>query len=147
MERSRQRDSLIDLDCGFGANILRDLKKTLCVGLFAGNLNDPIFLGGTAAYDAIFEKNICHGVSGNPAQKKIVMLGGHFDHYLHGERLLRKGVKDKAIELWRFVEQEGASASTPPVTKAVRFDARHRQRELNYDGVRREMANIQNAMW
>jgi hypothetical protein len=104
-------------------------------------------LGGAAAYDAIFEKNICHGVSGNPAQKKIVMLGGHLDHYLHGERLLRKGVKDKAIELWRFVEQEGASASTPPVTKAVRFDARHRQRELNYDGVRREMANIQNAMW
>ena len=52
-------------------------------------------LGGAAAYDAIFEKNICHGVSGNPAQKKIVMLGGHLDHYLHGERLLRKGVKEQ----------------------------------------------------
>jgi hypothetical protein len=147
LEWSRQRDTLIDLDRGFGANLLCDTKETLCFGILAGDLNDPIFLGGAAAYDTIFEKNICHGVSGSPAQKLIVMLGGHLDHYLHGERLLRKGVKDKAIELWRFVEQQGASASTPPVTKAVRFDARHRQRELNYDGVRREIANIQNAMW
>jgi hypothetical protein len=100
LERSRQRDSLIDLDCGFGANILRDLKKTLCVGLFAGNLNDPIFLGGTAAYDAIFEKNICHGVSGNPAQKKIVMLGGHLDHYLHEERFTAKS-RERQYDSWK----------------------------------------------
>jgi hypothetical protein len=39
--------------------------KTL--GLFAGDLNDPIFFGGTAAYDAIFEKN-------------ILMLRGHLVH-------------------------------------------------------------------
>jgi hypothetical protein len=52
------------------------MKKTISFGIFSGDLNDPIFLARAAAYDAIFEKNICHGVSGNPAQKKIVMLGG-----------------------------------------------------------------------
>jgi hypothetical protein len=103
LERSRQRDALIDLDRGFGANLLRDTKKTLCFGIFAGDLNDPIFLGATAAYNTIFEKNICHRVSGNPAQKKIVMLRGHLDRYLHGPRLLRKGAKDKTTEPWRFV--------------------------------------------
>jgi hypothetical protein len=54
LERSRQRDALIDLDRGFGANTLRDTKKTLCFGILTGDLDDPIFLGGTAAYDAIF---------------------------------------------------------------------------------------------
>src|SRR6266478_7701421 len=101
--RSRQHDTLVDLDRGFGGKRFRDVKKTICFGIFTSDLDDPICLGGTATYDAIFEKNICHGVSGNPAQKKIVMLRGHLDHYLHRQRLLRKGAKDKTTEPWRFV--------------------------------------------
>jgi predicted RNA-binding protein YlxR (DUF448 family) len=75
------------------------------------------------------------------------MLGGHLDHYLHRQCLLRKGVKDKTIELWRFVEQEGGFGFDPARNQGRPARCQHRQRELNYDGCPSGMANIQNAMW
>ena len=60
LERSRQGDTLIDLDRALRAETLCDMKKSSCLELFTGDLNKPIFPRVPTAYDAIFEKIICH---------------------------------------------------------------------------------------
>jgi hypothetical protein len=80
--------------------------KTL--GLFAGDLDDPIFVGGTPAYDAIFEKN-------------ILMLRGHLDHYLHWFSVPRNFLMDQDELSIFFIELNERFTPTP-----IRIDMRER---------------------